>query len=832
MKKISVLLIWLIISFSAKAQIEHPGTPMAFDYAQSKNIKTIQLGELNVDSLIDADAKLNLKNRIGIVKQLNIDFKKEATLIKNDTIYIWVLKLKATNALAMNVYFDNFELPEGAKLFVYNPNTKDILGAITKANNKVYRKLSTRSINGDEIVIELQEPAELSDKYDFTVESAGLKYKAASGDCEVNINCPEGDDWQIVKHAVAKIEFKSGIYLKSCSGSLIANTKFNSTPFFLTANHCIGDNDEAQSAVFYFNYEGLTCTSTTGDNSQTVSGATFIASGHDPVQGDDHLDFTLLLLTSVPPASYYPFYAGWSRIVTPPDSTTTIHHPAGDIKKISKDYDPPVIGSYTGYDDNSHWNIKKWDLGTTEGGSSGGPLFDTEQRIIGDLTGGLADCDDPVNDYFQRFDLAWDKYTNDTMQLKAWLDSAGINPAYIDGYDPYSGTTVYYPPVDFGANIDSSVVRLHWLPPGSTPMKINDNFESYTSFALQIPNWTMVDLDNGYTWGIEGVDFPNKNYVGSFIVFDWNGTDPANLPGWQPHSGNKCLACFGTQPPDNPNNDWLISPIINIDTTKYLVFYAKSVSDLYNPEIIRVGISQGSNIPEDFEFITPEPIEIPTHWKRYVFDLSEYKGSDIRFAINVISDNAFALLIDDIAVTSYVEGFKNTEETDIPSQLTRIAGTNGNIKTYSPKALSSYLIYKDRKLYAEVPDTQLYYVDNQFTENSYYYVVANYEGTLSLPSDGVYISLEDTISERPKDNELKIYPNPSVNGNFTISFNHFVKDAQLYMFDINGKLIFKDKLNNVKEKTYNMQDLNSGFYILEVDTNFEDYIYKFINIKK
>ena len=102
----------------------------------------------------------------------------------------------------------------------------------------------------------------------------------------------------------------------------------------------------------------------------------------------------------IPFAVINPIYAGWSNEFFPPENSVTIHHPNGDVKKISVDNDPAVVTSYSDFDDNAFWNILQWDIGTTEAGSSGAPLFDQDHRVIGILSGGDASCGHSVNDYF------------------------------------------------------------------------------------------------------------------------------------------------------------------------------------------------------------------------------------------------------------------------------------------------------------------------------------------------------------------------------------------------------------------------------------------------
>ena len=119
----------------------------------------------------------------------------------------------------------------------------------------------------------------------------------------------------------------------------------------------------------------------------------------------------------------------------------TIHHPAGDIKKIST-YTTPVESSQWSGTSGTHWQVywseTETNWGVTEGGSSGAPLYDNTGKIIGALTGGQAACEPDGSgsgtgpdqpDYYGKFSYSWDQNGNDpSQQLKYWLDpiNAGI----------------------------------------------------------------------------------------------------------------------------------------------------------------------------------------------------------------------------------------------------------------------------------------------------------------------------------------------------------------------------------------------------------------------
>ena len=126
----------------------------------------------------------------------------------------------------------------------------------------------------------------------------------------------------MVKRAVALILNVSSAH---CTGTLINNTANNGVPYFLTANHCVINKNLARF-VFIFGYETQYCDGTNGMNGFSINGASLVASGVSS-------DFALLKLSSAPPLSYLPYYAGWNRVNSPAMSAVAIHHPSGDYKK-------------------------------------------------------------------------------------------------------------------------------------------------------------------------------------------------------------------------------------------------------------------------------------------------------------------------------------------------------------------------------------------------------------------------------------------------------------------------------------------------------------------
>lgn len=359
----------------------------------------------------------------------------------NDKI-IWKQKIISPEAYSLNLTFTKFQINQGVKIFVYNPSQTDVLGALSYLNNKSDSTLAIRPIKGDTIIIEMQVPAELDSYGELEIGRLGHDFTNIydvikdgqfdrSGDCNIDVACSNDENILTSKNAVCRIIFNNR---ELCTGTIVNNTTQNGKPYIITANHCLSDAETAESAVFIFDYQSPFCKGPDGVVSKSISGSKLLATAKK-------IDFALVELSENIPVNYYPYYSGWNATEDYNDLTSTysIHHPWGDVKKLSIDNDPPVSESYSSYYENeSHWRIQDWEEGTTERGSSGGPLFDNKNRLIGDLTGGEADCYVPINDYYSKISRAWDFYDDTTKQLKYWLDPAKTQIKKIDGFDPNS----------------------------------------------------------------------------------------------------------------------------------------------------------------------------------------------------------------------------------------------------------------------------------------------------------------------------------------------------------------------------------------------------------
>lgn len=443
MRHVNILIITIFLLNIANisySQISKGGKPLSLkkELNNCDKIPVIEMPSFDVAKQINDSKKLYENNKFLYFAKsfdVTIDIKKEGLIEKIDSLgTIWTLAIKSKDAYSLNLLFSKYTMPQGGELFIYSADKYHIIGAFTNDNNNLNLSLATSPVKGDNIVIELFEPDNVEFSSEIIIGSVNHDYLnifkllkdgqfGASGGCNIDINCIEGNNWQNEKQSVCRMII-SGNGL--CSGALINNTNNDGTPYFLTANHCYSSYSNYVSAVnntvFYFNYESQTCGGGDGSTAQTISGATLRSNSASS-------DFCLVQLSSTPQFTYNPYYSGWFRNNNSATSATGIHHPVGDVKKICVENNALSSTSYLSntVDNNSdHWRVADWDAGVTEGGSSGSPLYNQNHRIVGQLHGGGAGCsgsnDNGDPDWYGKFSSSWTGGGTNATRLQNWLD--------------------------------------------------------------------------------------------------------------------------------------------------------------------------------------------------------------------------------------------------------------------------------------------------------------------------------------------------------------------------------------------------------------------------
>ena len=458
-----ILLVYCQLLF---AQISEGGNPVSFLYPLLTNryLQPIQMPAVDEAALRAEDAHSDHQKekpkRFGKVFDVALSPENDGILdqLPNGD-KIWRLAISSANARSINLVFSKYKLPAGAQLFLYNADHSEIYGAFTSANNQADEMLGTTLISGNQTIVEYYEPAwvEFAGKLEIGKivhgyrspgegEDAELRGFGDSEFCQNNVNCAIAADWHAQKRAVCRI-VNGGDW---CTGGLVNNTNNDGTPYVLSANHCFSSN--IGTWVFWFNWESDNCSNPSNSPAhQSVSGATLKAR-------NSASDFLLLLLNTPPPLSFDAFYGGWDRSGNIPQSGTCIHHPSGDIKKISFDTDPLTNGTWTNTPSNSHW-ITIWDDGVTEPGSSGSLLFDQNKRIVGQLHGGASSCaTSTLDDQFGKFSLSWSHGSTVSTRLSDWLDPTNTGLETLDGYNAVNGDYLSISPANQNVPSDAGNV--------------------------------------------------------------------------------------------------------------------------------------------------------------------------------------------------------------------------------------------------------------------------------------------------------------------------------------------------------------------------------------
>lgn len=467
----------LHLAITAEAQIESKGTPLGINrhLKASGLIYTLPPPDpLEIQALKQSMQESYTKPlRFAIKRQVNLHPDVHGTWSREGDLKVWRVHVISPGAYSLGAIFSSYELEPGVKVFVYDPQQSRVKGAFTSANNKTSRRLSVGHIPGQELVVEMQVPLDKQYPGELELESLAhafldMENQAqpencpagvfdCSQDCEIDVSCAEGDDWWRVKPSVVRLYIEKSGFFEYCTGVLVNNTTYDGAPYLLTAQHCIGNNLQAERTLFQFNYQSADCFGADGPLDMSIYESALLSVG-------DSLDFSLVELSLTPPPSFKAYYVGWDRSDFQTTPSTIIHHPWGDVKKISFDYEFPSIPAQAGdvpyadledYHYYSYWWVKEWDVGTTEGGSSGGPLFNSAGRLIGTLSGGRARCGDSIgydagtdrviyskapnyDDYFTRFGMAWDYEKEKGNELAQWLDPLASGAGTVNGYNPSS----------------------------------------------------------------------------------------------------------------------------------------------------------------------------------------------------------------------------------------------------------------------------------------------------------------------------------------------------------------------------------------------------------
>lgn len=482
-------------------------------------LPSVALPGLNNEALLARDARDQTPGPLRFAEPHSTQIRPSThgtweTLV--DGRRLWRVRIASPGAESINLGFSRYRMPTGGQLFVYAPDYDPSYGPFTAADNEAHGELWTPLIPGDEVIIEAVLPANETTQLDLILGRVNhgyrslesLKARTLSGSCNVDVACPEGDDWRAQIQSVGAYSLGGSLF---CSGAVVNNSAEDQTPYFLTANHCGVTENNAASMVVYWNFKHSTCRPVgnaggRGDgtldqfNTGAIHRAGYSGESADIPGGPD---FTLVELDDAIDPTFNVFYAGWDRADVAPPMAVTIHHPRGQEKRISFENDPTTVTSYLRSDSLSgptHLRVGNWDVGTTEPGSSGSPLFNVDQQIVGILSGGFAACGNNEPDWYGRLAVAWTGGGTPSTRLRDWLDPLGTNPVALEGNDFQADVIPPAPITDLGvSSVQQNGITLAWTATGDdgtegtanryelrfarTPIRTLDDFAAATPVA-------------------------------------------------------------------------------------------------------------------------------------------------------------------------------------------------------------------------------------------------------------------------------------------------------------------------------------------------------------
>ncbi|GAB6121845.1 trypsin-like serine peptidase [Dysgonomonas termitidis] len=368
----------------------------------------------------------------------------------SDKDKIWKLNISVPQAKGFFVRFDDLYLPEGAKLYVYNKNNTTDAVVYNHGDNPDGGAYSIENLKGDNVVLEYVAPGRVVETPRILLSDVGYKYTNGNGEhadfgesasCMINVNCPDAENWQYQKKGVVLLRMVKSSNTYLCSGTLINNTNNDKTPYLLTADHCFENMTVAQiqsNTSFIFEYEYPTCemgTDAQPPKYKYHKGSEVMVL--NPISGGS--DGALLRLTGNIPDDWDVYFNGWDRENKASSSGAIIHHPEGDVKKISFYEKELATGTWNGSATNAHW-VVTYAKGATQRGSSGSPVFNSSGLIIGTLTGGEnISCDLSKPDLYGKMWYHWDQYADVNKHMSKYLDPTNKGVTKLAGLNNNDG---------------------------------------------------------------------------------------------------------------------------------------------------------------------------------------------------------------------------------------------------------------------------------------------------------------------------------------------------------------------------------------------------------
>jgi len=316
--------------------------------------------------------------------------------------FVWAMAIESTGAGALRVHLGGLNLPPDADLYFFSPEgqafgpysgkgpngdgqfwSNSVFGSKGVVQLRYYGPNAADDLKG--ISFNISEVGHVGPKFSQGLIAATESFCSFNVACIENASCFNGTPAEIAKSSVALMQWISGQFIYTCTGSLIADSDSGTQiPYFITANHCLSTNAIAQNLETYFQFT-LTC----GSNScpgQTFPGGIQRLGASVKATGTVG-DFTLLQLAQTPPAGS--MFLGWNNAPIANTNNAALYrisHPAWAPQAYSAGAVSTSAPTCTGWPRGERI-YSRTTTGGTEGGSSGSPVVNASSQFVGQLSG-------------------------------------------------------------------------------------------------------------------------------------------------------------------------------------------------------------------------------------------------------------------------------------------------------------------------------------------------------------------------------------------------------------------------------------------------------------
>ena len=372
----------------------------------------ILFGQDEIDA-IDRGDKSSTPLKIGLVKAMtpgvevnglvlapgsNLPRKGTSGLAipTRDGGYVWALAVNADQAGAIRLHVENLSLPKGAELYVYG-RSGEAYGPYTATGIDEGGEFWAPAVFGREAIVQvLVSPGASLRDVSFRITEAGIITQKAAGDlsmvpeatsfcgnaeCIVDASCyPQAAS---IWNAYAKQEWIAGAYIYTCTGALLNDSNPTLSNFFLTANHCYSKAKAAASVSFYWWFRTSTCNGTCPTN----TGWPYKTTGGTLRSTSKYGDYTLVTVNTTPPAGSV--FLGWTSVAVANTNGVALHRVSNPIfgpQVYSEDTVDTTAPTCTGWPRGERI-YSRTTLGGTDGGSSGSPVVNSSNQVVGQLSG-------------------------------------------------------------------------------------------------------------------------------------------------------------------------------------------------------------------------------------------------------------------------------------------------------------------------------------------------------------------------------------------------------------------------------------------------------------